>query len=93
MRAILGAVSIKRLPADGTLNLGSLWTGDEGFGTMDGLVFGKPDDKTHVILTTELIFRSRLRSHKDWWGDKIRNVPQVPTEAMASMEFYTQASI
>src|SRR5471030_165909 len=30
MAAILGPVAIKGVPAQGTLNLGSLWTGDEG---------------------------------------------------------------
>jgi hypothetical protein len=91
MRGIIGPVAIKGLPADGTLNLSSLSSGDQGFGTLDGLVYGAPDDKTRAIVTTESIFRTWLRSHKDWWGDKIANVPQDVKGALTSEAFYTQA--
>jgi hypothetical protein len=91
MRTLLGPLAIKGLPAVGTLNLGSLWTTDQGYGTLDGLLFGAPEDKTHVIVTTEGIFRTWLTAHKAWWGDKMTNVPQDPTKALASTEFFTQA--
>jgi hypothetical protein len=38
-RTIVGPVSIKGLLASGTLNLGSLYTGDEGYGTLGGRVY------------------------------------------------------
>ncbi len=91
MRAIIGPVAIKGLAAAGTINLSTLSSGDQGFGMLDGLVFASADDKTRIIVTTESIFTNWLRAHKDWWGDKVANVPQDAKAALASEAFYTQA--
>jgi hypothetical protein len=91
MRAVLGPVPIKGLPGAGKINFDTLFPSDQGFGTLDGLVFAAADDKTRVIATTETLFARWLRGHKGWWGDKIANVPQEPAAAIKSDAFYTQA--
>jgi hypothetical protein len=91
MRAIIGPVTIKGLSTSGTLNLSTLVSSDQGFGTLDGLVFASADDKTRVIVTTESIFAAWLKAHRNWWGDKIANVPQDAAAAVKSDAFYTQA--
>jgi hypothetical protein len=91
MRKIMGPIAIKGMPAEGALNLSTLYTGDEGYGMLDGLAFTSADEKTRVIVTTESIFNTWLKSHKDWWGDKVANVPQDMKEALVTDAFYTQA--
>jgi hypothetical protein len=44
MRAIVGPVEIAGL-GESKLNLGSLYTGDMGFGTLDGLLFHSQDTR------------------------------------------------
>src|SRR6478609_4556659 len=65
MRAILGPVEIAGLP-ESKLNLGSLYTGDMGFGTLDGLLFHSPDYKTSIVVTTRTLFLRWLRAHRNW---------------------------
>jgi hypothetical protein len=88
---IVGPVALKGFSAKGQTNLDSLYTGDFGFGLMDGLNFASPDGKTHIIVTTESLFVHWLREHRDWWGSKSENVPQEIDAALRSEAFYTQA--
>jgi hypothetical protein len=89
MRAIIGPVAIKGMSADAKLNLDTLNDGFEGFGLLDGMVYGAPGAKTHVIVTTDALFRRWLRGHKDWNGDS--GLPQDPATAVKTDLFYTQA--
>ena len=63
MRAIVGPVEIKGLGA-GKLSLGSLYEGDLGFGSLDGLLFASEDYKTAIVVTTRSLFMRWLRAHK-----------------------------
>jgi hypothetical protein len=65
MRAIVGPVEIAGLP-ESKLNLGSLYTGDMGFGTLDGLLFHSPDTKTSIVVTTRTLFLRWLDAHRSW---------------------------
>jgi hypothetical protein len=47
--------------------------------------------KSHIIITTQSLFERWLRAHKDWWGKKIKNVPQQIRAALKDESFYTQA--
>ena len=49
------------------------------------------EPKSHLIVTTQSMFERGLRSHKDWWGKKLRNVPQQMGTAIRDESFYTQA--
>jgi hypothetical protein len=47
--------------------------------------------KAHIVVTTQSMFERWLRAHKDWWGKKVRNVPQQMGAAFKDESFYTQA--
>lgn len=47
--------------------------------------------KAHIIITTQSLFERWLRAHKDWWGKKLKNVPQQMGAALKDETFYTQA--
>lgn len=49
------------------------------------------EPKSHIIVTTQPLFERWLRAHKDWWGKKLKNVPQQVDAALKSESFYTQA--
>jgi hypothetical protein len=49
------------------------------------------EPKAHVIITTQTLLERWLRAHKDWWGGKIKNVPQQTGAALKDDAFYTQA--
>ncbi len=68
MRAIVGPVAIQDMDDQGALNLDTLIEGDEGFGLLDGMVYGKVDAKTRVIVTTDEMFQLWLHQHKNWLG-------------------------
>ncbi len=86
MRAIVGPVVIKGMTSDGKINLDTLNESFEGFGMLDGLVYGGLDDKTRVIVTTDSMFKRWLR---DWW-DEPGSAPQL-SDAAKNNNFYTHA--
>lgn len=47
--------------------------------------------KAHIIITTQTLFERWLRAHRDWWGKKLKNVPQQMGAAFKDESFYTQA--
>jgi hypothetical protein len=49
------------------------------------------EPKSHVIVTTQTLLERWLRGHKDWWGKKIKNVPQQMTAALKDETLFTQA--
>jgi hypothetical protein len=87
MRAILGPVEIKGL-GPSKLNLGSLYEGDMGFGTLDGLTFTSEDYKTAIVVTTRSLFMRWLRAHK---APKDDPLPQDPEKAFRIDTFYAMA--
>ncbi len=59
------------------INLDTLNDGFEDFGLLDGMVYGGLDDKTHVIVTTESLFKHWLDKHTDAWnksGDALKDM-------------------
>ena len=49
------------------------------------------EPKAHIIVTTQTLFERWLHAHKEWWGDKTRNVPQQIGAALNDESLYTQA--
>jgi len=90
LRRIIGTVQTKGLAGPAKLNLETLFDGELGFGMLDGLSYASPDDKAHVVVTTEVILTSWLQTHRNWWPD-LANVPQDVDAALTSEAFYTQA--
>jgi hypothetical protein len=87
MRAIIGPVEINGL-GPGKLSLGSLYEGDIGFGTLDGLMFNSEDYKTAIVVTTRSLFMRWLRAHKTPKDDAL---PQDPEKAFRIETFYFRA--
>lgn len=91
LRAIIGAVTIEGFGGPAKINLDTLYDGYEGFGLLDGLVYGDVDAKTRVIVTTESLFRHWLREHEKWLGEQYAPLPQDAAAAVATEGFYGQA--
>jgi hypothetical protein len=91
MRTIVGPVAIKGMDGDGALNLDTLLEGDEDFGLLDGMVYGRLDAKTRVIVTTDSLLARWLHQHKVWWGKDSTGIPMNPGAAVKVDAFYTQA--
>jgi hypothetical protein len=91
MRVIVGPVEIKGMSDKSALNLDALSEGDEGFGLLDGMVYGALDARTRVIVTTDSVFRHWLDEHKDWEGDGSIVLAQNPADAVKEEAFYSQA--
>jgi hypothetical protein len=87
MRAIVGPVEIAGL-GESKLNLGSLYTGDMGFGTLDGLLFHSQDYKTSIVVTTRTLLLRWLRAHRNWQDVTL---PQQSERAFGTETFYFQA--
>ena len=85
MRAIIGPVAIKGLGV-GRLGLGSLYQGDIGFGSLDGLLFASEDYKTSIVVTTRSLLMRWLRARK-----KDEALPQEPDKAFRIETFYFRA--
>lgn len=90
LRRIVGPFSLKGFDAAGKINLDTLIEGDLGFGLMDGLVFTSTDERTRVLVTTDALFKSWLKAHRKWWGDKDM-LPQDASKALRLEALYTQA--
>lgn len=91
LKTIVGPVAIKGMSQPAKINADTLFAGDLGFGMLDGLVLTAADEKTRVIVTTETLFASWLRAHKNWYGDKVAEMPQDAGAAFKTEAFYTQA--
>jgi hypothetical protein len=89
LHAIVGPVTIAGFGSPKS-NLDTLIS-EMDFGLLDGLVVASPDGKSRVIVTTEPLFMSWLRGHKNWWG-KDSEMPQDIVAAVRTEAFYTQAT-
>jgi hypothetical protein len=49
------------------------------------------EPRAHIIVTTQTLFERWLRAHREWWGSKIKNVPQRIGDPLRDESFYTQA--
>src|SRR5436190_2128826 len=65
VQATIGPMAIEGFPAYGKANLHTLFTGDQGFGVLDGLLYSSADDKTHIIVSTDGLLDHWLKEHKD----------------------------
>jgi hypothetical protein len=89
LRRIVGPLDLKNVVAEGKINLDTLVKGDQGFGMLDGVLHASEDDKTRIVVTTDLLLKRWLQEHRKWWRDG--NVPQDVNKALQSESFYTQA--
>ena len=90
LRSIIGPSRLQGFPGLGKSNLASLFSGDEDFGLLDGLVFASKNDKMHVLVTTRSLLDHWLRAQKDSQSG-LEAVPGQIEAALNSDAFYTQA--
>ncbi|MDA9400557.1 hypothetical protein [Bradyrhizobium sp. CCBAU 45389] len=85
LRGLVGAATIKGLPADGKSNVDTLFKGDSGFGHLDGLGFASEGDKMQAVVTTTGLLKHWLGEHRE------DGMPQEIGAAIKSDRFYYQA--
>jgi predicted CoA-binding protein len=85
LRGLVGSITIKGLPAEGKSNADTLFTGDSGFGHLDGLGFASEGDKLQAVVTTTTLLKHWLREHRE------DGMPQEIDAAFKSERFYYQA--
>ncbi len=90
LRTIIGPLNVNGYAGDGEFAIDSLFRGDIGFGTLDGLSFSAAKD-ANLVVTTRGLFERWVRDHKEWWNASVANVPQDPIAALKTEAFYTQA--
>jgi len=49
------------------------------------------EPRAFIVVTTQPMLERWLRGHKEWWGDKVKNVPQQIAAALKDETLYTQA--
>ena len=90
LRSIIGPSHLQGFPGPGKSNIASLFSGDEDFGLLDGLVYASKNDKMHVLVTTRSLLDHWLRAQKDSQSG-LEAVPGQIEAALNSDAFYTQA--
>jgi hypothetical protein len=90
LKAIVGPFAMRGFPAEGKINLDTLFSEDEGFGMLDGIVYGETESDRSVVVTTDGLLRKWLEAH----GDRTKgqtNPPVDPAAATQTELFYSQA--
>jgi hypothetical protein len=89
LKLIVGPFSASGFPAEGKLNLVSLFPDDIGFGMLDGLVYGEVESAKSIVVTTDSLLDKWLLGHR-----KRRWKHYIPTSAAAAVkteDFYAQS--
>src|SRR5208283_1009565 len=89
LKPIVGPFSASGFPAEGKLNLVSLFPDDLGFGMLDGLVYGEGESAKSIVVTTDSLLDKWLLGRP-----KGRSKDGIPTSAAAAVkteDFYAQA--
>jgi hypothetical protein len=80
LKPIVGPFSASGFPAEGKLNLVSLFPDDIGFGMLDGLVYGEGESAKSIVVTTDSLLDKWLLSRP-----KGRSIDDIPTSAAAAV--------
>ena len=83
LKPVVGPFSAPGFPAEGKLNLVSLFPDDLGFGMLDGLVYGEGESAKSIVVTTDSLLDKWLLGHHD--------LPTTAAAAVKTDDFYTQA--
>jgi hypothetical protein len=91
LKAIVGPFSAPGFAAEGKINLDSLMAGDEGFGMLDGLVYGETESGKSVVVTTDSLLDKWLLSHRDLWSKDNTPIAGAAAVAIKTEDFYARA--
>jgi hypothetical protein len=89
LKPIVGPFSAAGFPAEGKLNLVSLFPDDIGFGMLDGLVYGEGESAKSIVVTTDSLLDKWLLGHPKG-GSKVA-IPSSAAAAVKTEDFYAQA--
>jgi hypothetical protein len=90
LKAIVGPFALKGYPAQGKINLDTLFSEDEGFGMLDGLVYGETESAKSVVVTTDGLLDKWLAGRREESQGKA-NAPIDAGAAVKTDTFYSQA--
>lgn len=90
MQPIIGHVAVVGFPTKGKLNLEALSAQDEGFGMLDGLVFGDSASDRSLVVSTPGLLDAWLAAHRKTIPSD-PDVPRDPAAAVKTEIFYTWA--
>jgi hypothetical protein len=89
---IVGPVNVKGFKPTASMSIGSLLTGDMGFGTLDGLTFPTLDDKGSLLVTTEPLYKLWIAEHRSSWeSDTLTPPTDAVAELLHLLGFYASA--
>ena len=89
LKPIVGPFSASDFPAEGKLNLVSLFPDDIGFGMLDGLSYGEGESDKSIVVTTDSLLDKWLLAHPR--GRSKDNIPTSAAAAVKTEDFYAQA--
>jgi hypothetical protein len=91
LKTIVGPFSAPRFAAEGKVNLDTLLADDEGFGMLDGLVYGETESDKSVVVTTDGLLDKWLLGHRDLWAKDNTPIAGAAAAAIKTEGFYAQA--
>src|SRR3984957_1590556 len=89
LKSMVGPFSASGFPAEGKLNLVSLFPDDIGFGMLDGLVYGEGESAKSIVMSTDGLLDKWLLGHPKA-GSKV-DIPTSAAAAVKTADFYAQA--
>lgn len=89
LKSIVGPFSSLDFPAEGKLNLVSLFPDDIGFGMLDGLVYGESESDKSIVVTTDTLLDKWLLGRPK--GRSKYGIPTSAAVAVKTEDFYAQA--
>ncbi|UCI34373.1 hypothetical protein [Mesorhizobium sp. B4-1-4] len=90
LSALLGPLTVKDFPTNGTINLESLSDSDVGYGMLDGLRYTQGDDGPSLVATTRGLLDRWLQARAAETDEGLK-LPTGVDEALKLDAFYTQA--
>ncbi|TPK89489.1 hypothetical protein [Mesorhizobium sp. B2-4-17] len=90
LSALLGPLTVKDFPTNGTINLESLSDSDVGYGMLDGLRYTQGDDGPTLVATTRGLLDRWLQARAAETDEGLK-LPTSVDEALKLDAFYTQA--
>lgn len=90
LSGMIGPLTVKDFPSNGTINLESLNASDIGFGMLDGLRYANNDNGPSLVATTRGLAERWLKSKANEEDESLR-LPAGIDAALKLDAFYTQA--
>jgi hypothetical protein len=91
LKTVVGPFSAPGFATEGKINLDTLLAEDEGFGMLDGLVYGETESDKSVVVTTDALLDKWLLSHRDLWSKDNTPIAGAAAAAIKTEDFYGQA--